>query len=127
MAAGPVHGPIPTDEGLRWFDEYESRLESAPFVMSLRASVEAMVGNFDRARELTRDATARFEELGQQLFLAGTGMHTCAIEMLAGDPEAAAREGIKSSAALEAIGERGWLSTLAGQTAQALIELGRDD
>jgi tetratricopeptide (TPR) repeat protein len=86
-----------------------------------------MVGNFDRARELIRDATARLEELGQQLWLAGIGLHTCAIEMLAGDPEAAAREGIKSSAALEAIGERGWLSTLAGQTAQALMELGRDD
>ena len=127
MAAGFVHGPVPTDEGLRWFDEYEDLLQRAPIVVTLRAVVEAMVGNFDRARELIRDGTARLEELGQQLWLAGMGLHTCAIEMLAGDPEAAAREGIKSSEALEAIGERGWLSTLAAHTAQALMELGRDD
>ena len=47
--------------------------------------------------------------------------------MLAGDHEAAAREGIAGCQALQAIGERGWLSTLAGQTAQALLELDRDD
>ena len=46
--------------------------------------------------------------------------------MLAGDHEAAAREGIAGCKALQAIGERGWLSTLAGQTAQALLELDRD-
>ncbi len=125
MAAGPVYGPLPTDEGLRWFDEYGDRL--GPMALTMRAVVEAMVGNFYRARELICDATARLEELGQQLWLAGVGMQTCAIEMLAGDAEAAAREGIESSHALEAIGERGWLSTLAGHTAQALMELGRDD
>ena len=47
--------------------------------------------------------------------------------MLAGDHDAAAREGIAGCEALEAIGERGWLSTLAGQTAQALLALDRDD
>ena len=118
---------MPTDEGLRWFDEHEDQLRNAPLVTALRAPVEAMVGNFDRARELTRDATARLEELGQQLWLASIGMQRCAIAMLAGDPEAAAREGINSSSALEAIGERGWLSTIAGQTAQALLQLGRED
>ena len=127
MAAGPVYGPMPTDEGLRWFDAHDDRLENMPHVADLRAVVEAMVGNFDRARTLIHDATTRLEDLGQHLWLAGLGMHTCAIEMLAGDPEAAAREGIKGCRALEAIGERGWLSTLAGQTAQALLELDRDD
>ena len=42
--------------------------------------------------------------------------------MLAGDPETAACEGIASCQALEAIGERGWLSTIAGETAEALLE-----
>src|SRR5438477_8842362 len=41
--------------------------------------------------------------------------------------EAAAREGITCCRALEAIGERGWLSTAAGQTAHALLDVGRDD
>jgi hypothetical protein len=59
--------------------------------------------------------------------LAGSGLQLCQIEMLAGDAEAAAGEGVRTCEALEAIGERGWLSTIAGQTAQALLELGRDD
>ena len=127
MMAGPVHGPMPTDEGLRWYDEHDTEVGDAPVGMGLRAVVEAMVGNFDRARDLVRDSTRRLEELGQGLWLAAQGMHLCAVEMHAGDAEAAAREALRSCAALEAIGEQGWLSTLAGQTAQALLELGRDD
>jgi len=46
---------------------------------------------------------------------------------VAGDHDAAAREGIAGCEALQALGERGWLSTLAGQTAQALLEVDRDD
>ncbi len=126
MAAGPVYGPMPTDEGLRWFDAHED-MSANTLLPTLRAIVEAMVGNFDRARTLVQDATTRLEDLGMQLWLAGMGLHKCAIEMLAGDPEAAARDGIESCRALDAIGERGWLSTLAGQTAQALLALDRDD
>ena len=127
MAAGVVHGPMPTDEGLRWFSEHEEALSTAPVARGLRAVVEAMVGNFDRARELLRESRARHEELGQGLMLAGMGLQSCAVELLAGDAEAAAREGIASGRALEAIGEQGWLSTMAGQTAQALLALDRDD
>ena len=127
MAAGPVYGPMPTDEGLRWFDAYATDLENMPVMAALRAVVEAMVGNFDGARTLMRNARSRLEELGQHLWLAGLSMETAAIEMLAGDPAAAAREAIAGCQALEAIGERGWLSTIAGQTAHALLEVGRDD
>jgi class 3 adenylate cyclase len=127
MAAGPVYGPMPTDEGLRWFDANGAALSDAPLIASLRASVEAMVGNFDTARALISDSRARLEELGHGLWLAGIGLHACAIEALAGDHEAAVREGIAGCEKLEAIGERGWLSTLAGQTAQELLEVDRDD
>jgi tetratricopeptide (TPR) repeat protein len=127
MSAVPVYGPMPTDEGLRWYDAHDEWLEGIPILASMRANVEAMVGNFGGARALIRDATARLEELGQRLWLAAFCQQACAIEMLAGDPEAAAREGIRGCRALEAIGERGWLSTVAGQTAHALLELGRDD
>ena len=127
MAAGPVYGPMPTDEGLRWFDTNEEALGDAPMIASLRASVEARVGNFDTARALMRGSRARLAELGQALWLAGIGLQACAIETLAGDHDAAAREGIAGCEALQALGERGWLSTLAGQTAQALLEVDRDD
>ena len=52
MAAGPVHGPMPTDEGLRWFDANEEALAGVALVAGMRAAVEAMVGNFDTARAL---------------------------------------------------------------------------
>ena len=127
MAAGPVHGPMPTDEGLRWFDAHDGKLAGVALVAGMRGSVEAMVGNFDTARGLMSGGRERLQELGQELWVAGTGLHATAIEMLAGDYEAAAREGVVGCEALQAIGERGWLSTLAGQTAQALLELHRDD
>jgi class 3 adenylate cyclase len=127
MAAGAVHGPMPTDEGLRWFADHADELGDAPLVDSMRSTVEAMVGNFDAARETSRNARRRLEELGLGLWLAATGMHTYAIETYAGDHAAAAREGIAGCEALQAIGERGWLSTLAGETAHTLLELGRDE
>ncbi len=127
IAAGAVHGPMPTDEGLRWFGEHADELGDAPMVDSMRSAVEAMVGNFEAARATSQSARRRLEELGLGLWLAGTGLHTCAIETLAGDYAAAAREGIAGCEALQAIGERGWLSTLAGQTAHALVELDREE
>jgi hypothetical protein len=118
---------MPTDEGLRWFADHADELGDAPLVDSMRSTVEAMVGNFDAARETSRNARRRLEELGLGLWLAATGMHTYAIETYAGDHAAAAREGIAGCEALQAIGERGWLSTLAGETAHTLLELGRDE
>ena len=127
MAAGPVYGPMPTDEGLRWFALHEEQLEGVAIVMSMRASVEAMIGNFDEARELVRKATARLGELGQGLWLGAVGMHSMTIETLAGNHDEAAREGIATCEALEALGERGWLSTVAGQTARELLAVDRRD
>ena len=85
-----------------------------------------MVGNFDTARASLSDGRTRLVELGQELWGRRDGLHATAIETLAGNHEAAAREGIAGCQALQAMGERGWLSTLAGQTAQALLELDRD-
>ena len=126
-AAGPVYGPMPTDEGLRWFDAHAERTGQAPWLLSMRAQVESMVGNFERARELAAAAQRRLDELGQRLWIATTGMHMCLIELRAENFDAAAREGIASCQALDALGERGWLSTCAGHTARALIQLDRFD
>ena len=75
MAAGPVHGPMPTDEGLLWFEANDAKLGGAPLVAGMRAAVEAMVGNFDTARALLSDVRKRLEGLGQELWVAGTGLH----------------------------------------------------
>lgn len=49
------------------------------------------------------------------------------VEMLAGDPSAAERELRADYEALEAMGDKNYLSTTAALLAQALHELGRDD
>ena len=120
---------MPTDEGLRWFEANEEALAGVPFVaFGMRACVEAMVGNFDSARALVKDGRARLAELGQRLWLAGTGLQLCAIEGMAVRSRrwgACRHRGVRGAS--EALGERGWLSTLAGQTALALVELGRDE
>ena len=74
MAAGPVYGPMPTDEGLRWFDANDTKLDIMSGFARLRAAVEAMIGNFDGARKLMRDATARLEELGS---ISGSPASAC--------------------------------------------------
>jgi tetratricopeptide (TPR) repeat protein len=54
-------------------------------------------------------------------------MQEVEVELNAGDAARAAQVGLEGVAALEALGERGWLSTVAGYTAEALYRLGRDD
>ena len=126
MAASPVYGPMPAKQGLRWFDAHDPN-DEVPWLMSRRAVLEAMVGNFERARDLIRAAEARYDELGQRLMLASLPMQSCEIALIADRPDEAAEEGIKGCRTLEALGERGWLSSLAGQTALALLALDRDD
>jgi tetratricopeptide (TPR) repeat protein len=126
MAAGPVFGPMPTAEGLAWFDE-EAQTSTVPLMLNMRAQVEAMVGNFEKADELMSAAITRMEELGHRLALASSGMAGSLIAMRSGDYEKAASVAVAGSEALDALGERGWLSTCAGYAAQALLRLDRDD
>jgi tetratricopeptide (TPR) repeat protein len=89
--------------------------------------VEAMRGEFEQARALLAAARERMQELGQQLLLAGQAMEACDIELDAGNLAAAAEIALAGCARLEELGERGWLSTLAGQAAQVLYEVDRTD
>ena len=54
-------------------------------------------------------------------------MEAVEVELTAGDPEQAAEIGLAGVAELEALGEQGWLSTVAGYAAEALYRLRRDD
>jgi tetratricopeptide (TPR) repeat protein len=85
-----------------------------------------MEGRFDAARELLDEATVAREELGLTLHSA-VSHHAAIVELLAGDPLAAERSLRAGYAALEAMGERGQLSTTAAFIGQALLAQGRDD
>jgi class 3 adenylate cyclase/tetratricopeptide (TPR) repeat protein len=118
------HGPTPTDEALRWFEEQRAQ---HPVSLTQHAILEAMRGNFDRARTLAASADAAAAEFGQKLWLAAGGMSLWEIEMLAGDLSAAERAVRQSCQLLGELGEVGHRSTAAGQLAASLYALARLD
>src|SRR5262249_52827765 len=56
------------------------------------ANLQAMVGRFDEARRLLVRSDAILEELGQTRRMVETAFLAAAVEMLAGEPAAAARK-----------------------------------
>jgi tetratricopeptide (TPR) repeat protein len=84
-----------------------------------------MVGDFDRARDDYRRGRTILEELGLRFDASTMSIDSGPIEMLAGDPAAAEAELLKDYQALDAIGERNYISTIAGFLAEALYRQGR--
>jgi class 3 adenylate cyclase/tetratricopeptide (TPR) repeat protein len=133
MILGPslYWGPTPSSEAL---PRAEAIAESArgdkwveAWAFRPLAGFYARQGRFDEARELLARARANLEELGRTLDVSTLAFWTAPIEMLAGNPEIAERELRAASAALEAAGEKGWLSTMAGVHARVLCSLDRVD
>ena len=88
---------------------------------------EARRGRPPEARRLAARARAIVEELGMPMYVAGSAMQHDQIESLAGDPAARERVLRESYQQLVAIGERGMLSNIAADLADALVDLGRID
>ena len=126
--AARFYGSTPLPELLTWLDEREAELGPDWRMMGWRAAVFALQGRFEDARLLQSEFHRAHEERGDLLNL-GTNLSQGAlrIELLAGDPAAAAALGERGCRILEDAGERAWLSTGACFYAQALYELGRLD
>jgi class 3 adenylate cyclase/predicted ATPase len=125
-------GSTPVEQALARVAEIRSRvgtnrrLERA--TLANRATLEAMLGRFDAARDLIGRARALAEELGLEATLAAQAANGAGeIELLAGDPAAAERELRPACEALERIGELGYLASAAPLLADALYLQGRDD
>jgi tetratricopeptide (TPR) repeat protein len=127
QAVGYVFGPFPVEEGLRWFDVHAGRLTVVPDALAKHGMLLASAGRLEEARELVRAAEARTWELGQRMAQAGIGEAWWHVETHGGDPEAAERALRASCALYEHMGERGWLSTQAGELGLVLCTLGRYD
>jgi tetratricopeptide (TPR) repeat protein len=125
IAPGYLFGPAPVKEGLRWFDEHEALVSSVPVLMGQWAILIACEGRLDEARELILAAETRLRELGQRMMVAHKGGWTWHVERRGGDLEVAEAAQRASCELYEQIGERGWLSTVAGELGQTLCELGR--
>ncbi len=89
------------------------------------ASVRAMEGDFDEARELATRARGSLEELGMRMRSLFMSEAIGSIEMLAGDFVAAERAFRSGYDAAVEVGERGFLSTVAAELAHALVAQGK--
>jgi class 3 adenylate cyclase len=131
LARAAALGPMPADtaaERCRHILEEArgDRYAEAVTANSL-AYVEAMRGAFDEARTLAVRSRTILEDLGLVMAAAVLDAWAGQIELLAGDPAAAARIWRGSYETLEPLGERGNLSTIAAFLAEARLLQGAED
>jgi class 3 adenylate cyclase/tetratricopeptide (TPR) repeat protein len=113
---------------LAWLDDRETHVGPNWPARRFRPGALAMLGRFDEARRLHLEYHRGLEERGDILNLGSVlSQGGVMLELLAGDPAAAAAIGLRGCRILEEAGERSWLSTGACYYAQALYELGRLD
>ncbi|MFL5921075.1 MAG: ATP-binding protein [Gaiellaceae bacterium] len=131
LLVAAVFGPLPVEEGIarckEFFDASGDDPATQAFCSCQRAVLEAMRGDFAVAREQLADGTRALEELGLRVWAANAGQEAFFVEMLAGDPSAAAATLRRSYETLLEMGERGFRSTIAGLLAHALYALGEHD
>ena len=112
-------GTTPASEFLSWL---EAQTEGKPRLLSgehLRATALAMLGRIDEARSVIADSVRELEDRGAQGTIAETlGFGALVIELMAGNADAAVAAGEESCRLLEAGGQLGYLSAIAG-TARA--------
>ena len=131
LAISALYGPMPISEAIATCEEVLAR---AADDRKVRASadlaigqLEAMRGNFERARVLYRRSRTALEELGCLFLAALTSLLSSVIESLAGDLAAAESELRADYQRLEEMGERNYISTTAGLLADVLYRQGRYD
>ncbi len=121
-------GPTPIPEALAWL---EDRQRQSPLYEALfdvwRGSLMACQGQIDEARALVSSTRQLRMERGLTIEAASSMQEAQRIERLAGDPAAAERLARQGCEELLSMGERGFMSTLACQLADALYALKRFD
>jgi predicted ATPase/class 3 adenylate cyclase len=131
LAISALYGPMPVPEAIVTCEEVLARAggDRKARALAERAigQLEAMRGNFERARLLYRRSRASLEEFGYLLPAARTSLASSAIEVLAGDLAAAESELRADYRRLEEMGERNYISTTAGLLADVLYRQGRYD
>jgi class 3 adenylate cyclase len=131
LAVSALHGPMPVPEAVATCEDVLARAQDDRKARALAevaiGHLEAMRGDFDRARVLYRRSRASLEEFGYHLMAALTSLDSSAIELLAGDLAAAESELRTDYRRLEEMGERNYISTTAGLLADVLYRQGRYD
>jgi len=125
------YGPMPVPEAIATCEQLlliaEGDRRSQATTLSALAHLRAMVGDFELARDDYRRGRAILEELGLRFDASLISIDSGPVELLAGDPVAAEAELRKDYEALDAMGERNYISTIAGLLAEALYRQERFD
>jgi class 3 adenylate cyclase/tetratricopeptide (TPR) repeat protein len=123
-----LEGPRPVAELLAWLDEPEQRQAREPWLESYRAHGLAMLGRIDEGRELIAATRAVCADRGARFEVAVfTGQQAAEIELLAGDPAAAAELATEGSNQLETLGDHYFRLPIVARLTQILCILDRLD
>jgi class 3 adenylate cyclase/tetratricopeptide (TPR) repeat protein len=130
LTASSALGSIPVDEALLMTQRQFRALAQGPVeeaaVDDIEGLLRGMGGDFDEGRRLIRRARATFSEFGlSRLTAVGTARDEALVERYAGDIAAVERLLRSACDELRSIGETGVLSTIVGELAEALYDLGR--
>jgi class 3 adenylate cyclase/tetratricopeptide (TPR) repeat protein len=127
-AGARLDGPTPAAELVAWLEEPEQRAPRSVWLDVDHACGLAMLGRFNEARTLIAATRAALVDRGSQLELGNCiGEMAAEIELLAGEPEAAAALAAEGCDLLEAHGDRYFRAPIAGRLGQILATIGRLD
>jgi class 3 adenylate cyclase/tetratricopeptide (TPR) repeat protein len=128
-AMAALHGPTPVPEAIQRCEELAAEAESdrrtQGIVTGALAVLLAMRGDFDSGRRLATESQALIADLGSTVSGASMSLETAWVERLAGDLPAAERQLRRDYESLSELGERYFLSTVAGELARVLYQQGR--
>ena len=126
-----LYGPTPVTEALALCKQLQGKAagdrRTEGLLLYTLSHLEAMQGQFDRARDLYRKSRAILEEFGWNFHASLTSITSGQVEMLSGDPMAAEAELRYDFEKLEQMGERDYLPTIAAYLSEALYQQGRFD
>jgi class 3 adenylate cyclase/tetratricopeptide (TPR) repeat protein len=129
LASAQSWAPLPASLGIERAREVVARSGGHPKVEGLslvaQGQLEAMRGNTKAGRDLMTRGRTMLRELGLEVLWAATSHAAGAVEMYAGDPEAAERQWRQGYDALGRMGEKAYRSTSAAFLAHALARQGR--
>jgi class 3 adenylate cyclase/tetratricopeptide (TPR) repeat protein len=127
--AAPALGMAQPQVAIQRCEEVRAWLPDDRFIDALadieQAGCAAQLGQFDLGRRKLHRGEEILLDLGQKLWLGAIPTNAAALEILAGDLEAAERSLRDGMEMLESIGELGFRSTQAATLAEVLYEQGR--
>ncbi|HEX3807861.1 MAG TPA: hypothetical protein VHV52_13885, partial [Gaiellaceae bacterium] len=125
------YGPLPVPDGLERCELILAEGAGRPGVeaaaLQSLAVLHALDGAFGKARRRVAESRGLRRELGQRIGAAASAIDDGIVELLAGDPAAAARTLREGTAELERLGEQAYFSTAATLLGEALVSLGELD